>query len=341
MVPRKSRWRGFFRNGAIVVAIVAAVLGGCAAVTQVWVGRIERAHPPDGRFVAVDGGRMHVVELGPADGPPLVLVHGASGNLGDIRLALGVRLSATYRVILVDRPGHGWSDRPDGLADADPARQATLIHDTLAKLGVARPIMVAHSWGGAVGAAYALAYPQGLAGLVLLAPAVYPWPGGVAWYNSLVKPPLLGPLFVHTLALPLGELLIDAGVKAVFEPQQPPPDYLARAGGELVLRPDEFTANAEDIGRLKGNLARQSPHYPDIQTPTVIVTGDSDEIVSPQIHSVRLASVLPHGKLVVLPGVGHMVHYAAPDRIVTEVNELAARIAAAPQAAAPVTSPSQ
>ncbi len=78
------------------------------------VRRIERAHPPAGRFVEVAGGRLHLLELGPADAPPVVLLHGASGNLGDMRVALGDRLAARYRVILVDRPGHGWSDRPDG-----------------------------------------------------------------------------------------------------------------------------------------------------------------------------------------------------------------------------------
>ena len=51
------------------------------------------------------GGRLHVLELGPAsDAPPVVLLHGASGNLADMRLTLGARLSQRHRVILIDRP---------------------------------------------------------------------------------------------------------------------------------------------------------------------------------------------------------------------------------------------
>ena len=106
----------------IIVAIAAALLGALAIVTWLGIRGIEQAHPPSGGFVEVDGGRLHVVELGPIGTPQVVLLHGASGNLGDMRLALGERLAANHRVILIDRPGHGWSDRSGGSADASPAR---------------------------------------------------------------------------------------------------------------------------------------------------------------------------------------------------------------------------
>ena len=102
---------------------------------------IERAHPPAGRFVEVSGGRLHIVDLDrrpqPAgDAPPLLLIHGASGNLEDMRLALGERLSARYRVILVDRPGHGWSDRTAEPDAASPAHQAAMLSEMLDRLGI-------------------------------------------------------------------------------------------------------------------------------------------------------------------------------------------------------------
>ena len=108
--------------------VVVALFGG---ITAVGTAMIERAHPPSGRMVEVEGGRLHLVELGPAQAPAIVLLHCASGNLEDMRFALGARLAAHYRVILIDRPGHGWSDRPHGAADASPARQADLIHQAL------------------------------------------------------------------------------------------------------------------------------------------------------------------------------------------------------------------
>jgi len=110
----------------MISLIVALALGTLAVVTAIATRTIERNHSPAGRFIEVDGGRLHVVELGAAGAPPLVLLHGASGNLGDLRFALGDRLSAHYRVILVDRPGHGWSDRPDGRKDASPPAKPPL-----------------------------------------------------------------------------------------------------------------------------------------------------------------------------------------------------------------------
>ena len=170
---------------------------------------------------------------------------------GDARCARRP-LAARYRVILVDRPGHGWSDRPGGSADASPARQAALIHQALERIGVTRAIVVGHSWSGALATAYALAYPRDVAGLVLLAPVTHPWPGGVGWYNPLLTTPVIGPLFAHTLALPLGKLLVGPGVKAVFAPQEPPEDYRKRAAAEMMLRPSELIANAEDLSAAQG-----------------------------------------------------------------------------------------
>ncbi len=306
-----------------IVAIAAALLGALAVITWLGVGRIEQAHPPSGRFVEVDGSRLHLVELGPAGAPPVVLLHGASANLGDMRFALGDRLAANHRVIAIDRPGHGWSARPGGSADASPARQAALIHQALQRIGVRRAVLVAYSWSGALATAYALDHPGSVAGLVLLAPVTHPWPGGIAWYHHVITAPLLGPLFTHTLAFPIGKALIGPGVKAAFAPQEPPPDYLERAGGELILRPAEMTANAEDLASLKSFVTAQAPRYGSIQAPAVVIVGDTDDIVSPDIHARAIAAMLPRAKLIVLRGVGHMVQFAARDQIVAAVAELA------------------
>src|SRR5689334_15681366 len=222
---------------ACVIAIVA-ILGIGATITAIGVARLERAHRPAGQLVPVTGGRLHVVDLAPArptDAPPIVLLHGASGNLEDQRLTLGAALAARHRVILVDRPGHGFSDRPGGAADASPGRQAALIAQALARLGVPRAIVVGHSWSGALAAALALDFPERVAGLVMLAPVTHPWPGGISWYSQLASTPVIGRLFAETCAFPLGSLLIARGVESVFAPQVPPADYVRRAATRLVL----------------------------------------------------------------------------------------------------------
>ena len=317
---------------------MAALLAAGAAITVIEAMRIEAAHPASGRFVEVKGGRLHVMEVGASaqqERLPIVLVHGASGNLEDLHLALGGRLAVSRRVILVDRPGHGWSDRPGGIADASPARQAALIAEALDRIGVERFVLLGHSLGGAVASAFALAYPARVAGLVLLAPVTHSWKGGLAWYNAILSTPVIGPMFARTVALPLAVLLLDRGVASVFAPQPAPADYVRRAAIRLLLRPAEFVANAQDIAALKGFVTAQAPRYGEITAPTVILTGSADLTVSPRIHARAIAAAVPHARLVILAGVGHMPHHAHADAVVAEIGQLPAR-AAAVEVTAPI-----
>jgi pimeloyl-ACP methyl ester carboxylesterase len=319
--------RRLFRMIVTASVAVLSLLAVLAAVSVVGARVIARAHPPAGRFVEVGGGRLHIVDIDErtqpsADDPPVVLLHGASGNLEDMRLALADRLKPRHRVVLIDRPGHGWSERSTD--NASPAQQAAMVAEALERLDVGRAVVVAHSFAGAVATALALDDPGRVAGLVLLAPVLYPWKTGIAWYYSLAATPILGPLFAHTLAVPAGAVLIRPAVGTVFAPQDAPADYADRAAIALVLRPQTFLANARDVAGLHAFVTRQAPFYNRIKAPTVIITGDRDTVVSPDIHARALAAKLPNSKLVVLDGVGHMPHHVAPDRVVAAIDEVAA-----------------
>jgi pimeloyl-ACP methyl ester carboxylesterase len=252
----------------------------------------------------------------------VVLLHGASGNLEDMRLALADRLKERHRVILLDRPGHGWSEREAD--DASPARQAAMVAEALERLDVGRAIVVAHSFAGSVATALALEDPGRVAGLVLIAPVLYPWSTGIAWYYSLASTPIVGPLFAHTFAVPVGSLLMQPVARAVFAPQEAPADYVERTAIALVLRPENFLANARDVAGLHAFVTRQAQRYASIKAPTVIIIGDRDTVVSPDIHARAFAAKLPQSKLVVLEGVGHMPHHVAPDRVVSAIDDIAA-----------------
>jgi pimeloyl-ACP methyl ester carboxylesterase len=314
------------RMTVIGVGILLSLFAVLAAGSIVGARRIAQAHPPAGRFVEVGGARLHVVDIDertePSDDePPVVLLHGASGNLEDMRLALADRLKQHHRVILLDRPGHGWSEREAG--DASPARQAAMVAEALERLDIGRAIVVAHSFAGSVATALALEDPGRVAGLVLIAPVLYPWSTGIAWYYSLAATPIVGPLFAHTLVVPVGSLLMQPVARTVFAPQEAPADYADRAAIALVLRPQTFLANARDVAGLNAFVTRQAPRYASIKAPTVIITGDRDTVVSPDIHARAFAAKLPQSKLVVLEGVGHMPHHVASDRVVAAIDELA------------------
>jgi pimeloyl-ACP methyl ester carboxylesterase len=312
---------------SMVAVIVVAVLGILALVTQAGVLWVQRAHPAPGVMVEVAGASLHVVELGPRDaaGPAIVMLHGASSNLEAMRRPLGERLAKNHRLILIDRPGHGWSSRAR-LQDSTPEIQGRMIAEALTRLGIGEAIFVVHSWAGALGLRMALDYPDRVAGLVVLTPVAYPWPGGVGRYNKIVAMPVIGPLLAYTVTLPLGALLVEPGARVVFAPQPMPENYVGDTATMLLLRPREFLANAHDLVTLKAAVAEQAPRYAEIKAPITIISGDgSDKTVSTHIHSQPLAATVPNAKLIVLPGVGHMVQNAAPDRVISEIEAMIGR----------------
>jgi pimeloyl-ACP methyl ester carboxylesterase len=243
-----------------------------------------------------------------------------------MRQPVGQRLAENHRVILIDRPGHGWSTRAN-LADSTPEIQGRMIDAALAKLGVARAIFVVHSWAGALGLRMALDYPQRVAGLVMLAPVAYPWPGGVGQYNRLVALPVIGPLLAYTITLPLGTFVAESGARGVFLPQTMPDGFIENTATSLLLRPREFLANAWDLVTLKAVVAEQAPRYAGIKAPITILSGDVDKTVSTSIHSRPLAATAPNARLIVLTGVGHMVQNAVPDRVIAEIEAMIAGMA--------------
>ena len=310
----------------IVIAVVLA-LG--ALVTAIGSWLIGRAHPPRGRFVKVRRLRQHVVELGTAaaGAPPIVLIHGAGCNLEDMRLDLGEQLAARHRVILIDRAGMGWSKRKtrDGSA---PQFQAAILRELLDQLGIAHAMIVGHSWGGALATNFALDYPDRTAALILLGSPLYPLAHPTTSLYALFAMPIVGWLYARTLALPLGLPLIGLALGSAFLPQLPPRDYLRRSAALLLLRPSTFLANARDMADLKRNLEPQPARYPGLSVPTLVMSGASDFVVAPALHALPFAAAVPRAKLVMLPGIGHMLHHTAAERVLAEIEGLAAMIAA-------------
>jgi pimeloyl-ACP methyl ester carboxylesterase len=319
----------------MISIVVVAALAALALITQAGVLALQRSYPAQGRIIEVAGARLNVVDIGPRDaaGPPVVMIHGASSNLEAMRQPLGDMIARTHRVILIDRPGHGWSFRAR-LEDSTPAVQGRMIDEALEKLGVGSAIFVVHSWSGALGARMALDYPKRVAGLVMLAPVAYPWPGGVGWYNRIVATPVIGPLLAYTVTLPLGLYFAEPGARGVFLPQIMPDGFVGNTATPLLLRPREFLANARDLVTLKEAVAEQAPRYGDIKVPTVVISGEVDKTVTTNIHSRPFADAVRGTKLIVLGDVGHMVQNAVPELVASEIEAMIGNIARNSAAAA-------
>ena len=337
---------------ALLILAVSAVLF-LLAISHVLASRIERRFPADGRTETIEGVGLHFYDSQHgddrfADGQsadkqsadkqpdrgdlePLLFLHGASGNARDLRGAFAGHLAGRSRLIFIDRPGSGHSQRGRGDA-ADPMRQAALIAGLIERRAVGRVVVVAHSLGGAVAMALALRHPDRVAGLVLLAPATHPWPGaGVTWYYRLATLPAVGHLFCRLVAVPFGHLLYRRAVKGVFKPDRVPKDYDERSAAKLVLRPRAFRHNAEDVVSLYGHVSRMSQDYPSIEVPIAVLHGEDDTIVGADYHAKRIVTQISDSRLTMLPDTGHAPGYSATAAAIGEIEWVCGRIASRDQ----------
>ena len=222
-----------------------------AGATRIGAWLIERRHTPVGAFALANGTRIHFVHVpGPTkpDLPAIVFIHGASANLADQMLPLRPLLEGRAEMLFLDRPGFGWSGRGN---NETPSAQANTIAALMDRLGIKKAIVVGHSFGGVVTAAFGREHADRTLGLVFLSPVSHPWPGGAtAWYYRLTAVPVVGRLFSETLAYPAGTLQMDAATTCVFSPNKVPDGYVAAASIPLVLRPAAFRANAIDVAGL-------------------------------------------------------------------------------------------
>jgi pimeloyl-ACP methyl ester carboxylesterase len=306
------------------IALLLAILLVLVAVTRVNAWLIERRNPPVGSFAEIAGVRLHYVHVpAPKESalPAVVFIHGASANLNDQMTPLRPLLEGKSSMLFLDRPGHGWSGR--GKGHEAQVEQARLIAGLMDRLGVGPAVIVSHSFGGSIAAAFALAYPERTKGLLFLSPTSHPWPGGkTSWYYNLTVVPVLGRLFSETIATPAGAMRIAAATACVFAPNAVPDGYLDRAQIPLVLRPKAFRANAVDVEGLYRFTSANAPRYREIQAPTVVISGDMDTVVYEEVHSLGLARDIPGSELVWVRNLGHKPDWVAPGLVVAAIEKL-------------------
>jgi pimeloyl-ACP methyl ester carboxylesterase len=265
-----------------------------------------------GRFVVSEGTKVHVDQEG--EGPDLLLIHGASSDMAVFRPSVAPRLARRYRLSAYDRPGLGRTTSRPARAHTLEV-QARVAAGVIEALELNRPLVLAHSWGSAVALRLALDRPDLTAGLILVAPVAYEWPGGVSWHLYWSGHPLIGPLFNHVIARPFLTSAIRAGVAGTFHPLTPPDTYIEAARVLRAARPGAMAANGRDLLAAKAEIRAQQARYPEIRRPVAVLSGDCDTVVRTSIHTTQLSRSLPMVKAEVLEGVGHVPHEAAPDRL--------------------------
>jgi len=306
-----------------LVLLLAALITGLAWFTAKTARKVEAALPPRGRFMEIDGERIHYVDTGGA-GPTIVMIHGLGGNLLHFDYSLASRLAAEFRLILVDRPGSGYSSRAAG-ADATLTAQAAAIGKLIRSLGLTRPLVVGHSLGGAISLALALDHPDCAGGVALLAPLTHAQDEVPAIFRRLaIRSSLVRNLVAWTLATPLGIRRGPAALKEVFAPEAVAPDFPLRAGGLLGLRPRAFYAASSDLVAINDALPGYIKRYRSLELPFGILFGTADRLLDFRTHGRAMKTSCPTLDLEYIDG-GHMLPMTAPDRCAALIRRVAAR----------------
>ena len=313
----------------LLIALV--VIGGLVAFAFVAERWIERAVPPQGRILELDGERLHVLDAG--SGPPLVMIHGLSGQMANLTHSLLERLARDFRVVAFDRPGSGYSPRRSR-AEAGLGSQAASLASAIRALKLGRPTIVGHSLGGAVALKLALDHPDCVGALALVAPLTHPVRKPPFIFEGLaIRSPLLRHVVYWTVAAPSVLLVRNWGAARVFAPERPPKDFAIAGGGLLAMRPSNMNAASEDMNAVNGDLESMPSRYRSLCVPVGVLYGRDDPILDWRSQGDALKEEIPGLDLELVEGAGHMLPVTRPDLTAAFIRRIAARVAPAANAA--------
>jgi pimeloyl-ACP methyl ester carboxylesterase len=320
VLPTTTRRADNWRQGALL-----AGLGLAASFLYVRhkTRQAEEEHPPRGRFIEVDGVRLHYIERG--RGPVLVLLHGNSMTADDYEeCGLLDRAAERYRVISFDRPGFGYSERPRSTVWT-PQAQARVIHHALQEIGVDSALIVGHSWGTMVALAMAMDVPDFVRGLVLLSGYYYPSLRLDAPPMSLPAIPIIGDLMRYTVSPIMMRLMWPLVTRRMFSPRKVPGRF-KEIPPWFLLRPKQVRAQAADTALMVPCAMVLSKRYGEVKVPVTLIAGTQDKMVVTSDNSERLQNELHESQLELESNVGHMTNYADPERVLRAVDAMAAQV---------------
>jgi len=291
-----------------LVGILAILLAIVVLFTWYTARKVESLLPPKGRFIDVPGARLHLRDFGEehAGRPAILMIHGLAGQLSHYTYGVAGKLAASHRVIVVDRPGSGYSTRAPG-TPADLSTQAGAMAALMRSLGLGPCFVVGHSLGGAVALTLALEHPQQVAGLALLAPLTHIREDVPPVFKGLtIASPLVRKLVAWTLAVPASIRNSKATLDVVFGPEAVPKDFATRGGGLLGLRPSSFLSASSDLQALPERLPQVQARYGELRVPVSVLYGKDDRILDWKANGQALVDKVPGACLELVEG-GHML----------------------------------
>lgn len=312
---------GWLFSAVFLLAFLA--VGYFVLATQRIAKRAERLVPPAGKFVEIDGNRIHFVDKG--EGRPIVFVHGLGGQLHHF-LHPTFPLLPGFRLIALDRPGSGYSVR-SAEADARLPEQARIVADLIREVGLQRPLLVGHSLGGTVALTVAMNHPDAISGVLALAPLTHMEPEIRDEFKAIyIKSKFKRWLISQTTAIPTSLKYAPQTLDFVFGPQKCPADYIVAGGGMLGLRPSHFFATASDIVAIEKDLPEIEKRYGEISMPAAMMFGSADRVLDHRRHGLPMRDKIVDLDFELVEGQGHMLQFMASDQVIAMIKRTAERV---------------
>lgn len=300
----------------IALGVVLALAAFVVLLNWTW-GRLPGEPQMTGRLMRIGDTQVRVLEH-PGKDPAIVLIHGLPGTAQDfdkVTAALPGR-----HTIAFDRPGFGYST-----GGYHPfAEQLQTIDQLLDALGVKRPILVGHSYGGTLALAYAERRPQAVRGLVLIDAAAAgqrstAFESAQSRLVQFLSWPVVQPLADLTFSQLVRTASGKQGDARAFDPGDVDPDHEHRLLA-LNMQHDDLDAYAGEQLASEDEIAGVDERLTGIRARAVVIQGAEDKLVEPQFGR-RLAAILPNARLVMVSG-GHMAPYIHPELVAASVRGL-------------------
>ncbi len=252
-------------------------------------------------YVTVAGIRLRVRDEGPRQGRTIVLLHGFGSSL-ETWDAWAAGLAATHRVIRFDLPGFGLTG-PDPGNDYSDARAMVILAALMDKLGVTQASVIGNSLGGRLAWMFAVSHPDRVEKLVLVSPDGFASPG----FDYGKAPDV--PLMMRALPYTLPRAMLRASLAPAYGDPAHLTDAVVTRYRDMMLAPG---VRGAILARTSQTILRDPTQLLGrIQAPTLLLWGERDGMI-PFANAAAYLRLIPHARLVALPGLGHVPFEEAP-----------------------------
>lgn len=293
------------RGWKILIAAVAvlAVLIGINAVVVSDETKSAEVNEPGGRILKLPGEEMQVVEHGPRDAPPIVLIHcfTCAINWWDEMMPL---LDGAHRVVAIDLLGHGGSEKPT--SGYSIPNQADLVAQALGRLGVRDAEVVGHSLGGGVAVALAQQSPQLVDRVVIVDTPPTHEEGDLGLVASLGFAPVIGEFFWRVKP----DFAVRKGLEVAFAPGFDVPDaFVEDLDGMTFSSYDDSATESEDYVKEEPLDERMK----ESGKPLLVIMGAEEQIIDdPPTRLAEYRRNYPGTKTKLIQGAGHSPNVEKP-----------------------------